>query len=465
MTAELRLYDSLLRSERVFEPLNPTQVGIYVCGPTVQASPHIGHLRSMVAFDVLRRWLLHRGYSVTFIRNVTDIDDKIIHNAGHEGCSWWALAQKYEYEFAQADEVIGNIAPTYQPHAAGSVPEILAFIGLLIEKGFAYASAGSVWFSIDKFQTYGELSGQKPADMLASPEQEPGKRSPQDFALWKAAKPDEPSWESPWGPGRPGWHIECSAMAFTYLGASFDIHGGGRDLLFPHHENERAQSNAVGHSFANFWVHNAWVTTAGEKMSKSLGNSLKVSEILKRVEPIELRYYLLSAHYRSNLEYSPEALQEAAAGYRRLISFLERSGINEPAAAEPSSDFVAAMNSDLATPQAIATLHELVTSGNSALDSGDLALANKLAAQVQAGLGALGCDPFVSNWQTSQAKKPRVENALGYLIDSLLSERAKAREAGDFARADQIRDLLLAAGVSLEDSATSTRWSVRHTLS
>jgi cysteinyl-tRNA synthetase len=414
----------------------------------------------MVVFDALRRWLVHLGYQVTFIRNVTDIDDKIIHNAGHEGMAWWALAQKYEYEFAKADEAIGNIAPTYQPHAAGSVPEIVAFINELVEKGFAYPSEGSVWFSVEKFSSYGALSGQKIADMLASPEQDLGKRSPQDFALWKAAKPDEPSWGSPWGPGRPGWHIECSAMALAYLGESFDIHGGGRDLIFPHHENERAQSNAVGHEFANFWVHNAWVTTAGEKMSKSLGNSLRVSEVLNLVSPIELRYYLLSAHYRSNLEYSPEALTEAATAFKRLQSFLHRAGITGPSSGELDPNFAQAMNSDLATPQAIASLHQLATSGNSALASNDETSAKNYAVQVQAGLAVLGCDPWALNWQNVQTNISEVEKALETLVESLLTERSKARESGDFTRADQIRDALIAAGVALEDSATNTRWSV-----
>jgi cysteinyl-tRNA synthetase len=340
------------------------------------------------------------------------------------------------------------------------VPEIVAFINELVEKGFAYPSEGSVWFSVEKFSSYGALSGQKIDDMLASPEQDLGKRSPQDFALWKAAKPDEPSWGSPWGPGRPGWHIECSAMALAYLGESFDIHGGGRDLIFPHHENERAQSNAVGHEFANFWVHNAWVTTAGEKMSKSLGNSLRVSEVLNLVSPIELRYYLLSAHYRSNLEYSPEALTEAATAFKRLQSFLHRAGITGPSSGELDPNFAQAMNSDLATPQAIASLHQLATSGNSALASNDETSAKNYAVQVQAGLAVLGCDPWAQNWQNVQTNISEVEKALETLVESLLTERSKARESGDFTRADQIRDALIAAGVALEDSATNTRWSV-----
>lgn len=464
MNTEFKLYDSLARDERIFAPINPGEVSVYVCGPTVQASPHIGHLRSMVAFDVLRRWLLWSGYQVTFVRNVTDIDDKIIHNAGHEKMPWWALAQKYEQEFAKADETIGNLTPTYQPRAAGSIPQIVEFIERLVGLGTAYASEGSVWFSVEKCSDYGALSGQRPESMLASPEQEPGKVSPHDFALWKAAKPGEPAWSSPWGPGRPGWHIECSAMSLAYLGEHFDIHGGGRDLMFPHHENERAQSTCAGYQFANFWVHNAWVTTSGEKMSKSLGNSLRVGEILRTVKPIELRHYLTSAHYRSNLEYSPGALQESATSFRRVVAFLKRAGVNNPSeSADLPAAFVDAMNADCATPQAWAVLHDLVTEGNTALSEANPDRAIAIARQVQAGLAVLGCDPFALNWSGSTGEGGQVPAALAALVEELIRQRNLSRESGDYATADRIRDSLSTAGVSLEDSQGQTLWSLRET--
>lgn len=477
MSAKLRLYDSLGRIERPFTSIRPEQVGIYVCGPTVQAAPHIGHLRSMVVFDVLRRWLIWSGYTVTFVRNVTDIDDKIIHNAGHEGMTWWALAQKYEQEFAKADETIGNLAPTYQPRAAGNIPEIIELIERLVASGVAYPKAGSVWFSVEKCPDYGVLSGQQTQSMLASPEQEPGKASPHDFALWKAAKPDEPAWPSPWGRGRPGWHIECSAMALAYLGEHFDIHGGGRDLLFPHHENERAQSTCAGHDFANFWVHNAWVTTAGEKMSKSLSNSLRVNQVLKDVRPIELRHYFISAHYRSNLEYSPAALQESATSFRRVIAFLKRAGVSGPAQVSVSTSkvqdesevvlvnlipaFIEAMNDDCATPQALAVIHDLVSKGNIALAEGQTQAALVLACQAQAGLAVLGCDPFEINWLKNFDENDHLISALKSLVGELIIERNKARESGDYAVADRIRDSLAAAGVVVEDSQGETGWSLR----
>ncbi|HAM24769.1 MAG TPA: cysteine--tRNA ligase, partial [Actinobacteria bacterium] len=321
----LRLYDTATRQVREFVPLVPGRVGIYLCGATVQAPPHVGHIRSGLAFDVLRRWLEFSGYAVTFVRNVTDIDDKIIHNAGHEDAPYWVVAQREERSFTWAYDTLGCLPPTVEPRATGHIPEMVELIDRLITAGHAYAAAGDVYFDVRSFASYGSLSGQRLDDMLASPDQDTGKRDPHDFALWKGAKPDEPAWNTPWGPGRPGWHIECSAMAGKYLGQQFDIHGGGLDLVFPHHENEVAQSQAAGDGFAQLWMHNAWVTTAGEKMSKSLGNSLLVREIVKRVRPIELRYYLASAHYRSMLEFSDDALAESAAGFGRLEGFVQRA--------------------------------------------------------------------------------------------------------------------------------------------
>ena len=322
----LNLYDTHTRTLRPFEPLVAGHVGIYVCGATVQAPPHVGHIRSGLSFDILRRWLMASNFDVTYIRNVTDIDDKIIHNASHEDVPYWVVAMRNERAFTWAYDVLGCLPPTYEPRATGHIPEMVALMQRLIDIGYAYEVDGTVWFSVRSWKSYGSLSGQRLDDIMPSADTATlGKRDLHDFALWKAAKTDEPYWDTPWGPGRPGWHIECSAMATKYLGAEFDIHGGGIDLVFPHHENEIAQSCSAGDAYARYWLHNAWVTTAGEKMSKSLGNSLLVTEVVKRVRPIELRYYLGSVHYRSMLEFSYEALEESAVGFRRIEAFLVRA--------------------------------------------------------------------------------------------------------------------------------------------
>ena len=325
--SSLALYDTRSRTTRSFVPLKPGEVSIYLCGATVQASPHIGHVRSGVNFDILRRWMTKSGYSVTFIRNVTDIDDKILSKAIDEKLSWWALAIKYEREFASAYAAINVSPPTYEPRATGHITQMIELMRVLIERGAAYAPGnGDVYMEVRKLSSYLTLSHQKLDDLLpAEDADETFKHDSRDFTLWKAAKTGEPSWPSPWGPGRPGWHLECSAMAYTYLGEVFDIHGGGLDLIFPHHENEIAQSEAAGYAFAKLWMHNAWVTSSGEKMSKSLSNSLQVTEILKQVRGIELRWYLGSAHYRSMLEFSPAALEESATAFRRIESFLHRA--------------------------------------------------------------------------------------------------------------------------------------------
>src|SRR4051794_29807861 len=312
----LRLYDTLTRTTREFAPVTAGAASIYVCGPTVQSPPHVGHARSAIAFDILRRWLTASGYDVTFLRNVTDIDDKILHNAGHEELPWWALATRNTRAFTAAYDALNVLPPTGEPRATGHVPEMIQLMHRLIEAGHAYAAGGDVYFDVLSFPPYGSLSGQQPDQMLSG-EEPAAKRDPLDFALWKGAKPGEPQWETPWGPGRPGWHLECSAMATRYLGGTFDIHGGGLDLVFPHHENERAQSAAAGDGFARYWVHNGLVGIAGEKMSKSLGNSLLVDAMVTEVRPAELRYYLGQAHYRSGIEYSRKALDEAVAAYRR----------------------------------------------------------------------------------------------------------------------------------------------------
>ncbi len=353
----------------------PGRVSMYLCGATVQAPPHIGHIRSGLAFDVMSRWFSHRGYQVTFIRNVTDIDDKILAKGVEEDVPFWVVATRNERAFTWAYDVLGCIRPSGEPRATGHVPEMIELMHRLIDGGHAYAADGDVYFDVRSFPKYGALSGQRIDEMLPAADSDASsKRDPRDFALWKAAKPGEPSWQTPWGPGRPGWHLECSAMAHRYLGPAFDIHGGGLDLVFPHHENEIAQSNSAGDPFATYWTHNAWVTTSGEKMSKSLGNSLLVSEVVQRVRPIELRYYLVVPHYRSHIEFSEDAMQEAAVGFRRIEQFVthasERFGDVDVAAELPEA-FGNAMDDDLAVPAAIAVVHELVTEGNTAIAAGD----------------------------------------------------------------------------------------------
>ncbi|MBW8873245.1 MAG: cysteine--tRNA ligase, partial [Leifsonia sp.] len=358
---------------RALEPLEPGKVGMYVCGPTVQSSPHIGHLRSALAYDLWRRWLSARGYAVTFVRNVTDIDDKILANAPAGGSEpWWALAYRVELEFTAGYSTIGILPPTYEPRATASVPQMQELIQRLIGRGHAYVAddgSGDVYFDVKTWPAYGELTNQKLDDMVDSPDAETrGKRDPRDFALWKGAKPAEPesaSWASPWGDGRPGWHIECSAMSRRYLGPAFDIHGGGLDLRFPHHENELAQSTANGDAFASYWVHNGLVNVEGQKMSKSLGNSVFASELLALARPVVVRYYLASAHYRSTMDYSHGALIEAEAAFARIEGFLDRASralegtrfANVGAPIVPEA-FGTAMDDDLGVPQALAVLHD-----------------------------------------------------------------------------------------------------------
>ncbi|HSI93757.1 MAG TPA: cysteine--tRNA ligase, partial [Jiangellaceae bacterium] len=327
-----RLYDTATREIRDFSPVRPGKVGIYHCGLTVQGPPHIGHIRKEVVFDVLRRWLEHLGYDVTLVANVTDIEDKVLAKSAEAGVPWWALAYANERALDDAYAVLGCLPPTYQPRATGHIPEMVELMDELVERGHAYTAvdgSGDVYFDVCSWPAYGELSRQKIDDMKAAEDADPrGKRDPRDFALWKGHKPGEPesaSWTTSYGRGRPGWHLECSAMAAKYLGAEFDIHGGGLDLRFPHHENELAQSRAAGHPFARFWMHNAMLNFGGTKMSKSVGNTLLVSEVVRRIRPVELRYYLVSAHYRSVLEYTEEALTEAGAAYRRLEGYVLRA--------------------------------------------------------------------------------------------------------------------------------------------
>ena len=456
----LQLYNTLTRDISPFTPIQAGKVGIYLCGATVQAPPHIGHIRSGINFDILRRWLIASGYEVTFIRNVTDIDDKILHNAIHEEMPWWALAQKYERVFTAAYAELNVMPPTYEPRATGHITQMVELIARLIERGKAYpVSNGDVYLDVRALDSYLTLSGQKLDDLQSSADgEESVKRHPQDFALWKSAKPGDPAWPTPWGYGRPGWHIECSAMAQAYLGEKFDIHAGGLDLIFPHHENEIAQSNGAGYPFAQRWLHNAWVTTAGEKMSKSLGNTLRIYELLKRVRGIELRWYLGSAHYRSMLEYSPEALDESAVNFRRVESFLKRAA-NQLGAIPNitiADEFAKAMNDDLAVPAALAVISELVKEGNNALAAKDSKALHAKAGQVRGALSILGCDPWDQAWANSDTG---LDDVVSGLVRTLLDEREEARARKDFASADRIRDRITGLGLTIEDTPDGPRWS------
>jgi cysteinyl-tRNA synthetase len=461
--SSLALYDTLSRTTTPFVPLKDGEVGIYLCGATVQAPPHIGHVRSGVNFDILRRWLTKSGYNVTFIRNVTDIDDKILHKAVHEEMPWWAVAMKYERAFTDAYAALNVLPPTYEPRATGHVTQMIELMQKLIERGAAYAPGnGDVYLEVRKLTSYLTLSRQKLDDLMpAADADETYKKDPRDFALWKAAKPGDPSWPTPWGPGRPGWHLECSAMAHSYLGEAFDIHGGGLDLIFPHHENEIAQSEAAGYAFAKRWLHNAWVTASGEKMSKSLGNSLQVHELLKTVRGIELRWYLGSAHYRSMLEFSHEALAESATAFKRIEGFLTRSV--EILGVQPtpviSQAFTDAMNDDLAVPTALASISEALRTGNTAITAGDKATIASCANEIRGALEVLGCDPFDPAF-TSSGSSDDMNSALDGVIQLALAQRAAARERKDFAASDQIRDGLAALGITIEDTAQGPRWSI-----
>jgi cysteinyl-tRNA synthetase len=467
----LRLYDTAARGVRDFVPLEPGRAGIYVCGLTVQSEPHVGHVRSAVNFDVLRRWLTRSGHDVTFIRNVTDIDDKILVKSAEQGRPWFNIAYLMQRELTRALDAINVLPPTYEPAATGHVPEILELIEQLIGRGHAYVAedgSGDVYFDVRSWPAYGELTRQRIDDMEPAGDADPrGKRDPRDFALWKGWKkesePETAAWPSPYGPGRPGWHIECSAMAGKYLGPAFDIHGGGVDLRFPHHENEQAQSRAAGYPFASYWMHNAWITTAGEKMSKSLGNSLLIPAVLQRVRGIELRFSMVSAHYRSQVEFSFEALDEAAAAFRRIEGFLDRAGEEDVAldqVALPDA-FAAAMDDDLGTPAAVAAIHETVRDGNRLLAAGDRAAARATATTVRAMLDVLGLDPRDPAWgPASVGSDQRLAAAVDALVEGLLAERAQARAAKDFAHADAIRDRLRAAGVDIEDTPDGPTWTL-----
>jgi cysteinyl-tRNA synthetase len=461
----LHLYDTAARSRREFVPLRSRTASIYVCGATVQGVPHIGHVRSALNYDVLRRWLVATGHDVQLVRNVTDIDDKILIKAAEAGRSWWEWSYTHERAFEDAYAALGCLPPSALPRATGHVPQMVGLMERLIDRGHAYAAGGDVYFAVTTMEGYGSLSGQRLDEVCQGESAAAGKRDPRDFTLWKGARPGEPCWPTPWGPGRPGWHLECSAMATYYLGAEFDIHGGGLDLVFPHHENERAQSQAAGEGFARYWLHNGWVTLSGEKMSKSLGNTLSIPATLRRVRAVELRYYLIGAHYRSAIEYSDGALEEAVAAYRRIESFVhrvkERCGVPEPGTGFAGfAGFVTAMDDDLGTPAALAAIHATVHEGNAALDAGDHPAAVGAAGSVRAMTAVLGLDPLSDQWRSTSGSDA-TSAALAVLVDRLLVERAEARSRRDYATADTVRDRLLAAGIAVEDTPDGPVWTVK----
>jgi cysteinyl-tRNA synthetase len=465
----LRLYDTATRSVRDFVPRVPGEVGVYLCGLTVQSPPHIGHLRSAVNYDVLRRWLVKSGLRVTFIRNITDIDDKILVKATEAGVPFWSLAYANERILADHYARLGVLQPTYEPRATGHVPEMHELIEQLITDGHAYPAtdgSGDVYFAVGTFDEYGQLSGQRPENMQAAPDgPERAKRDPRDFALWKGAKADEPvdaQWPSPWGRGRPGWHIECSAMCWRYLGAEFDIHGGGLDLIFPHHENELAQSNAAGLAFARFWVHHALLNLNGSKMAKSVGNVIDLPAIeALGIRPVELRYYLAAPHYRSIIDYTDDSLREAASAYRRLEGFVQRATevVGAMAAGgKLKAAFGKAMNDDLNTSKALAVVHDLVRDGNAALADGDNAKVATVLPAVRQMLDVLGLDPLDPQWTKDGSTE--LTGVVDALVALALGQRTAARTRKDWAAADAVRDQLKAAGVVVEDTPNGPRWTV-----
>jgi len=483
----IRLYDTATQELRDFAPVTKGKASIYVCGLTTQGAPHIGHVRFAVAFDILRRWLARgHGFDVTLVRNVTDIDDKILAKSAEAGTPWWAWSYANERATNDALDLLGVLRPTYEPRATGHITEMQELMRTLVDKGHAYAAedgSGDVYFDVRSYPAYGELTHQRIEDMEAAADADPrGKRDPRDFALWKGIKVGEPetaSWPTAFGSGRPGWHLECSAMARRYLGDTFDIHGGGVDLRFPHHENEQAQSRAAGMGFANYWLHNAWVTRSGEKMGKSLGNALLVSEITKVARPLAVRYYLGAAHYRSTIEYHEGSLREAETAVDRIEGFLRRAlgGVEPRTGADLQSPlpgamptalptvFVAAMDDDLNVSGALAVIHETVRAGNTSLDEGDEDEARRMGEQVLAMTEVLGVNPLHPQWSAASGNgADDAMTALDTVVKGRLQDRAAARSGRNFALADQIRDQLTTAGIAVEDTPSGARWSLaRHT--
>ena len=519
----LNLYDTASHQVSHFVPLKPGEVGIYVCGATVQSSPHIGHIRAAVAFDIVRRWFLKLGYKVTFVRNVTDIDDKILVKAAAAGQRWWARAYYYEREFTEAYNTLGVLPPTVEPRATGHMSDMIDLIQRILDNGHGYVvtdadgkPTGNVYFDVASWPHYGELTHQKQtsevdeaaavADRMGPSvdatgadkynpvdpaDASPDKHDPLDFALWKAPKdtdPEDARWSTPFGVGRPGWHIECSAMSHRYLGDGFDIHGGGLDLRFPHHENEMAQTRAAGYPSAARWMHSAWVTAKGEKMSKSLGTGLAVPSVLAEHSAWVVRYALGSVQYRSMLEWSDQALVEAQAAYDRVSNFIERAGValgGQPSREEVTAvsaddlpaDFVAAMNDDVNVSGATAAIFTAIRSGNTLLSQlADRADSETAKAEVReallavrAMLDTLGLDPLAEPWVSAGAAGGAADGtaespehaALEALIAEQLNARAEARKAKDFAKADQIRDALTEAGIAIEDGPQGSTWSLK----
>ncbi|MDC4232368.1 cysteine--tRNA ligase [Actinomyces sp. B33] len=478
----LHLHDSKTARLQPLDPVVPGRVGIYLCGATVQGSPHVGHLRAAVAFDALVRWLRRTGLDVAYVRNITDIDDKILTKSAQADAPWWAWAYRFEREFTDAYRTLGVLPPTYEPRATGHIPDQIDLVRRLVDRGRAYADGrGNVYFDVRSQADYGSLTRQRLDDMRTTEDEaqidaavEAGKRDPRDFALWKAAKPGEPataSWESPWGAGRPGWHLECSAMSRRYLGDEFDIHGGGIDLRFPHHENEQAQSHGAGWGFARLWVHNAWVTTKGEKMSKSLGNVLSIGALTDEHPAAAVRWALSTVHHRSAIEWAPETLPAAAAAWAKFSGFVERAiGVAGEAGADEillgpdalPEGFVAAMNDDLNVAGALAVAHEHLKTGNTAIAEGDAAAVRREQVLVRSMLDVLGLDPASPQWRSclgaGGGAGSAEHDALDALVQALISERAEARAAKDWARADALRDRLTAAGIAVADGRDGASW-------
>ena len=455
----LKIYNDLSRSKETFEPLQPGKVNLYVCGMTVYDLCHLGHARVMVVFDVVYRYLKAVGYDVTYIRNITDIDDKIINRANENGEPFHELTERFIQAMHEDSDALGIIPPDAEPKATDHIAEIISMCEKLIEKGHAYvADNGDVYYDVYSFPTYGKLSGKSLEDLQAGARVEPGdvKRNPLDFALWKSAKPDEPSWQSPWGDGRPGWHIECSAMSTKALGDTFDIHGGGADLTFPHHENEIAQSEgATGHPFVKYWMHNGFVRINDEKMSKSLGNFFTVREILERYQAEEVRYFILTSQYRSPLNYSDEHLDNARNALTRFYTALRGLPEATPMAdTQFEKDFHAAMQDDFNTPEALATLFELVREINRVRADDESAAASLGALLRQLGdlIGILQSDA------ESYLRGGAVANDGDAEIDALVAQRNEAKANKDWGTADEIRNKLQEMGIVLEDGPSGTTW-------
>ena len=477
----LRIYNTLSGKKETFVPIQKDTVKMYVCGPTVYDTSHIGHARSVVVFDMIFRWLTRIGYAVTYVRNFTDVDDKIIKKSNETGEACAAITEKYIDEFHNEMDALNVLRPTMEPKATEHIAHIIAFITKLIDKGKAYAvDDGNVYFSIDAFDGYGRLSGRNPEDMRAGARiaVEEKKKNPLDFTLWKPAKPGEPYWESPWGNGRPGWHIECSAMGHQYLGEGFDIHGGGKDLIFPHHENEIAQSEALfGTRFVKYWIHNGFVDINNEKMSKSLGNFTMIKDVLDRYSPEVIRMFLLSKHYRSPIDFSEQSMHEVGMGLDRIYGFMERLE-NLGIQAENNGNggissgllwqaFTEAMNDDFNSAKGLAAVFDSVKKGNKTLDDtndqpGDTVREDlaQIRADMAAIAGILGIfQKSPSAWFAAKKDKGMAQiSVTPEQVEALIAERAQARKDRNFARADEIRDQFQEMNIILEDGAAGTTW-------